>query len=291
MALMLSPSSVLLVIFAALLGCAAGFLQLIVKEKLAGRQITSSDDDELRPRAESSNALLQTPRSPGAVAVEKPQVTNREAKFFHGAMLRELMQKSSLSWLARTLEVETTVVFLFGFGMGVVWWVYWIPLHLLLYVLPAAFQYRQKLIASPALVIARHRNRPLALCRYLGLFALLIITMKPKDCDVLPIFSWASKICSWPMSSLPLADPNWPDLLLKQGLVWTRTGVSSMTGARNPTKIPKKQSIKHIKTPRLDKIWNDLCRSRLRLRRLLLDAACYELFGIPGSLSGERGAG
>ena len=96
MALMLSPSSVLLVIFAALLGCAAGFLQLIVKEKLAGRQITSSDDDELRPRAESSNALLQTPRSPGAVAVEKPQVTNREAKFFHGAMLRELMQKSLL---------------------------------------------------------------------------------------------------------------------------------------------------------------------------------------------------
>ena len=203
---------------------------------MAKSQVNGSDDDEFRPRAESSNALLrtvETPRSPGDPgAVEKPKVTNREAQFFHGAMLRELMQKSSLSWLARTLEVETTVVFLFGFGMGVVWWVFWIPLHLLLYVLPAAFQYRWKLIASPPLVIARHRNRPLALCRYLGLLALLVMTVKPKDCDVLPIFSWASKICSWPTASLPLADPKWPDLLLKQGLVWTRTGVSSTTGAQ-----------------------------------------------------------
>lgn len=162
--------------------------------------------------------------------------------FYQGALV--LLAKSKnwrLALAFRMLEASSVLVLIFGFGMAVVWWLVWIPLHLLLYLLPV-LRYGRSLLASPEMLLTEHPP-VVKLLRSLGLMALVlaVLAWHHTQCYVAQNLelAWTTPICRdakmlpqslgpMPFDSLRNPSLNWYDVLLNPYTSWhgASTGVT-----------------------------------------------------------------
>lgn len=162
--------------------------------------------------------------------------------FYQGALV--LLAKSKnwrLALAFRMLEASSVLVLIFSFGMAVVWWLIWIPLHLLLYLLPV-LRYGRALLASPERVLTEHPAW-VKLLRTLGLMALILAVLAwhhtqcylAQNLDL----AWTAPICRsqmlpqslgpMPFDSLRNPSLNWYDVLLNPYTSWHGAS-TSVTG-------------------------------------------------------------
>ncbi|CAK9041773.1 unnamed protein product [Durusdinium trenchii] len=179
----------------------------------------------------------RTPRSAPSGLSERRDGLDPVVDFSHGAALRDARDEKNrflLYWgyVGHATEVEVMAILIFGFGMGVVWWVYWLPLHLFLYGALSLQRWRiTQLWCSPSLLLTTEpRFRALMASRSLFLLAVVLWSARPEHCGEPTLLTWARYLCAAPTWSLPLADPDWAQLLVKQTMVWDREAASDITG-------------------------------------------------------------
>ncbi|CAK9116797.1 unnamed protein product [Durusdinium trenchii] len=168
---------------------------------------------------------------------------DEQSEFFHGAKL--LLAQTSLSPFHRFLEVATCAVLIFGFGVSVVWWAFWIPLHVFFYLLPALLAYPCHLLMTrPALFLTFSLSSAAApllqLLRTTLLLALVLLVAARHRSECVWVSSvWAAPICrdqsamaggatstSFYVDSLQLSSLNWYELLLDPSTSWQLEGVT-----------------------------------------------------------------
>eukprot|EP00435_Cladocopium_sp_Y103_P044458 s1550_g12.t1 len=193
---------------------------------------SARDHSPARSRAESGTSM-------SSVFSEVPDEASAETwkeyleylwpQFYHGAFLNAAESQSSLLFYGQIVELEATAV-MFCFGLLVVRWILWLPLHFVLFVVPCVQHWRLQVLQEPALLVAKLPSLPgiLLMMRCIFLWGLLFLVARPSSCNW-PSYSWAKLLCSRSSSFQWLQDPQWPELLMKQ-MTWRRQHVSSLTG-------------------------------------------------------------
>lgn len=97
--------------------------------------------------------------------------------------------------------MATCAVLIFGFGVSVVWWAFWIPLHVFFYLLPALLAYPCHLLMTrPALFLTFSLSSAAApllqLLRTTLLLALVLLVAARHRSECVWVSSvWAAPIC------------------------------------------------------------------------------------------------
>ena len=88
---------------------------------------------------------------------------------------------ASIKWAYRHVEVLGNICLLFGGGMLVVWWPYFLPLWLLLFILPGLSSWQWTLMDAPVLAVAATTRRQVlgATVRWMVFLLLTLLAMPP----------------------------------------------------------------------------------------------------------------